>query len=220
MAIADSGAPTSFSLVLVSVGMIICLTAVSGRILKDRLLISEALFATAIGICFNPAVSTIVFPQEIVSSPVTQTIFLSLARVVLALQLMSTALDLPRTYVFSEWRSLAVMLGPVTVLMWVISSALALATNPSLGVWRSAVIGACLMPTDPVLSAAIIKGRLAEDCVPSSLRYLILGESGLNDGLAYPFVMLGNLFLTFPPGEAIARWFWEVRGGVFFFVLG
>lgn len=53
--------------------------------------------------------------------------------------------------------------------------------------WGEAfLLGAVLAPTDPVLANAII-GR---EAVPARLRYLLGVESGLNDGLALPAVLL------------------------------
>ena len=53
--------------------------------------------------------------------------------------------------------------------------------------WSTALlVGAILSPTDPVFAAAIV-GR--ED-VPLRLRRLLNVESGLNDGLALPFVLI------------------------------
>jgi sodium/hydrogen antiporter len=52
--------------------------------------------------------------------------------------------------------------------------------------WIEALLlGAILSPTDPVLAEAIV-GRPE---IPSSLRHLLNVESGLNDGLALPFVL-------------------------------
>ncbi|HEX2280153.1 MAG TPA: cation:proton antiporter [Thermomicrobiales bacterium] len=50
---------------------------------------------------------------------------------------------------------------------------------------ESFLIGAVLSPTDPVFAAAIV-GR---EEVPSRLRHLLNVESGINDGLALPFVI-------------------------------
>jgi NhaP-type Na+/H+ or K+/H+ antiporter len=53
--------------------------------------------------------------------------------------------------------------------------------------WRDAfLLGAALSPTDPVLAAAII-GR---EQIPGRLRHLLNVESGLNDGLALPIVVV------------------------------
>ncbi|HEX6973931.1 MAG TPA: cation:proton antiporter [Vicinamibacterales bacterium] len=52
--------------------------------------------------------------------------------------------------------------------------------------WADAwLLGAALSPTDPVFAAALI----GNDAVPARLRHLLNVESGLNDGLAVPFVV-------------------------------
>ena len=52
------------------------------------------------------------------------------------------------------------------------------------------LLGAILAPTDPVLSAPVVSGPLARRMVPNDLRRAINAESGINDGLAQPFVMV------------------------------
>lgn len=62
--------------------------------------------------------------------------------------------------------------------------------------WPTAfLVGAILSPTDPVFAAAIV-GR---SDIPQRLRRLLNVESGLNDGLALPFVMI---FLATARGSA------------------
>jgi NhaP-type Na+/H+ or K+/H+ antiporter len=55
-----------------------------------------------------------------------------------------------------------------------------------LGWAESLLIGAVLAPTDPVFAAALV----GNDKVPGRLRHLLNVESGVNDGLALPFVVL------------------------------
>jgi NhaP-type Na+/H+ or K+/H+ antiporter len=63
--------------------------------------------------------------------------------------------------------------------------------------WReSLLIGAVLAPTDPVFASAIV-GR---EEVPGRLRHLLNVESGLNDGLALPVVLV---LLAAVGGEAV-----------------
>jgi NhaP-type Na+/H+ or K+/H+ antiporter len=53
--------------------------------------------------------------------------------------------------------------------------------------WPEAfLIGAILAPTDPVFAAALV----GNDKVPGRLRHLLNVESGVNDGLALPFVVV------------------------------
>ncbi|MEV6866100.1 cation:proton antiporter [Streptosporangium subroseum] len=55
-----------------------------------------------------------------------------------------------------------------------------------LGWIESLLIGAILAPTDPVFAAALV----GNERVPPRLRQLLNVESGVNDGLALPFVMV------------------------------
>lgn len=53
--------------------------------------------------------------------------------------------------------------------------------------WTVALlIGAILSPTDPVFASALV----GNDKVPARIRYLLNVESGVNDGLALPFVII------------------------------
>lgn len=55
-----------------------------------------------------------------------------------------------------------------------------------LGWTESLLVGAVLSPTDPVFAAALV----GNDKVPGRLRHLLNVESGVNDGLALPFVIV------------------------------
>jgi NhaP-type Na+/H+ or K+/H+ antiporter len=84
--------------------------------------------------------------------------------------------------------------------------------------WRLAlVLGAVLAPTDPVL-ASDVQLRSAQD--RDSLRFGLTGEGGLNDGTAFPFVLLGlGLMGLHEIGFGAWRWFavdlvWGTVGGL------
>jgi sodium/hydrogen antiporter len=57
---------------------------------------------------------------------------------------------------------------------------------PSMPLWEAALLGAILAPTDAALGAAVISNRR----VPRLIRDALNVESGLNDGLALPFVTI------------------------------
>jgi NhaP-type Na+/H+ or K+/H+ antiporter len=64
--------------------------------------------------------------------------------------------------------------------------------------WPEAfLLAAVLSPTDPVVTSAVVTSRL----VPSAVRHTLNLESGLNDGLALPFVLF-FLVLASPGGDA------------------
>ncbi|WP_082309887.1 cation:proton antiporter [Nonomuraea sp. SBT364] len=64
-----------------------------------------------------------------------------------------------------------------------------------LGWIESLLVGAILAPTDPVFAAALV----GNEKVPPRLRQLLNVESGVNDGLALPFVMV---FLAIAAGSS------------------
>ena len=68
-------------------------------------------------------------------------------------------------------------------------AAVAAALFGSSGIWVAATIGAIVAPTDAALGAPI----MADERVPARVRRVLNVESGLNDGIATPFV---NLFLA------------------------
>jgi NhaP-type Na+/H+ or K+/H+ antiporter len=69
--------------------------------------------------------------------------------------------------------------------------------------WTEALLlGAVLGPTDPVITSAVVTAK----SIPARLRHVLNLESGLNDGLALPFVLVLIVLATgegSPEGEAI-----------------
>ena len=76
--------------------------------------------------------------------------------------------------------------------------------------WTEALlIGAILAPTDPVFAAALV----GNDKVPQRLRHLLNVESGLNDGLALPFVVI-FLALSSAGHVSVGHLTAELLGGI------
>jgi NhaP-type Na+/H+ or K+/H+ antiporter len=79
------------------------------------------------------------------------------------------------------------------------------------------LLGAILAPTDPVLASEV---QLESARDSDRLRFSITGEAGLNDGTAFPFVMLGlGLLGLHEIGEWGWRWVaidvvWAIAGGL------
>jgi sodium/hydrogen antiporter len=72
---------------------------------------------------------------------------------------------------------------PLTIAL---GTALAAWFFPQLGLWLALLVGAALAPTDAALGIPVVTNPV----VPSRIRQLITVESGLNDGIATPVVML------------------------------
>ena len=63
---------------------------------------------------------------------------------------------------------------------------LALALFGGMSIWLALLVGAALAPTDAALGA----GMMVNPAVPARIRRLLNVESGLNDGIATPFVLV------------------------------
>lgn len=77
------------------------------------------------------------------------------------------------------------LLGGALPLTIALGTLLAL-TLPGISFWLALLIGAALAPTDAALGA----GMMANPLVPARIRRLVNVESGLNDGIATPFVSI------------------------------
>jgi NhaP-type Na+/H+ or K+/H+ antiporter len=78
------------------------------------------------------------------------------------------------------------------------------------------LLAAILAPTDPVLAGSVTVGHSQDN---DRLRYALSGEAGLNDGAAFPFVVLGLLLLAPISLSEIAAWaglrlLWAVPAGL------
>lgn len=209
------------NLVLAAVGGIVLLVGLISDRLKHSYWLSTPILALLFGILLSTNGLGILHPE---SWGLTQERLLEeTARFTLAIGLMGVALRLPKGYVQHHWRSLTVVLGVVMPLMWLISSGLIAFV---LGVpWLQALLlGAIITPTDPVVATSIVTGSLADRNIPSRMRHFLSAESGANDGLAYPIVMLPILLLTRSQLAALGEWsiqtvLWEVGAAVVFGIL-
>ncbi len=68
---------------------------------------------------------------------------------------------------------------------------------PNLPFLHALAIGACVTPTDPVLSNTIVKGKFADNNVPKELQKIVIAESGANDGLGYLFLFLALYLIKY-----------------------
>lgn len=196
------------------VGALIMIYTFLQRLLKEQLLISEVIMATFVGVILGPAVGGVFFPRDwYTDQDDFFQFFQEVMRVLLAIQLVSATMSLPVSYVEKEWKSLAIMLGPIAVVTWGMSTLITLLFLGDLGIHKCLIIAACLTPTDPVLASTILEGRFAAKHLPRGLRHLLAAESAANDGSAFPFVMLPILLLQSSSTEkALTQWVFEVWG--------
>jgi NhaP-type Na+/H+ or K+/H+ antiporter len=120
-----------------------------------------------------------------------------ISELAVVIALFSTGLKLDRTLRPAAWGSVARLL--------LITMPLTIAAVAVYGVWAmglplaaAILLAGALAPTDPVLAGDIGVGPPGEED-ESETRFAVTAEAGLNDGLAFPFVVLA-LFVSGRPG--------------------
>jgi len=115
-----------------------------------------------------------------------------------------------------RWR-IPVQLATVSMIVTVAAVTALGVYGLGLSLGAAVLLGAILAPTDPVLASDV---QVANPGDRDRLRFGLTGEGGLNDGTAFPFVMLGlGLLGVHELGEAGWRWWtvdvlWAVAGGL------
>jgi sodium/hydrogen antiporter len=145
--------------------------------------------------------------------------FMELASMLtISMALMATAYRVKDDYLNQFGREQAVILLLVMPLMCISSGLMAyLVFDLPLGL--AFLIGAVVTPTDPVVSSTIVSGKQAEKYLPRRIRDTISFESGANDGLAFPLVLLMLLILGYAKTDSISAWVlkvigWETLGAI------
>ncbi|KAI5965634.1 CNH1 [Candida pseudojiufengensis] len=201
------------------VGVFCTLFSLVSLFVKERLYIGEATVATIAGLILGPHCLNWFNP---ISWGNSDYITLEICRIVLCIQIIAVAVELPRKYMKKHWISVAIFLLPVMTVGWLVVGLFIWCLIPHFSFNDGLLVSACVTATDPVLAAAVVgKGKFAER-VPGHLRNLLSAESGCNDGMAFPFIYLAlNLIIHSGHGGLIVKdWFlltilWECFFGCF-----
>jgi sodium/hydrogen antiporter len=131
-----------------------------------------------------------------------------LTELTLIVALMGAGLKLNRPVGWRSWASTWRLLGfamPLSI------AAIALLGSTFLGLTASSalLLGAVLAPTDPVLASSVQVGP-PQDPEEDEVRFALTSEAGLNDGLAFPFVLLAIAVALHGTGPG--TWVWEWLG--------
>jgi NhaP-type Na+/H+ or K+/H+ antiporter len=161
--------------------------------------ITAPMLFTAAGLLAGPHL------LDIVNVELTSEGFKALADAALTLLLFTQASRL-------DWKDLARRRGlPLRLLgigmpLTIIAGTLAgLALFGSLVFWEAAVLAVVLAPTDAALGEAVVSDRR----VPAFIRRSLEAESGLNDGLALPFLTIAIAFAAEQTtGGSFGHWVW------------
>ncbi len=130
----------------------------------------------------------------------TDKAIVELVELALILTLFSDGMFVEQELLRRHWSPVAralVIAMPITMALLALAAKLLF---PGLDWAEAFLLAAVLSPTDPVVTSAVVTSRL----VPSAVRHTLNLESGLNDGLALPFVLF-FLVLASPGGDAGAE---------------
>ena len=193
------------------VGLLLIVMALGDSLLA-RLPLSTSMLYLAVGVAVSP-----LWLGWTSLAPASHTKALEqLAEVVVLLSLFGSGLKMSPGLSDGRWL-LPLRLAIVSMLVTValIAGFGVLALGLPLG--AAILLGGILAPTDPVLASDV---QVAEPGDRDRLRFSLTGEAGLNDGTAFPLVLLGlGLLGLHDIGDGGWRWFafdvaWGVTGGV------
>jgi NhaP-type Na+/H+ or K+/H+ antiporter len=202
-----------YIVVLAGFGVVVLLTAWLPMVLKEVPL-SLPIFCVGLGaliFAFPDLPGVVPHPNEELA------IVERLSEFVVIISLMGAGLKIDRPFGWKRWRFTWRLLGiamPLTIL------ALAWLGQALLGLSLAAAVllASSLAPTDPVLASDVQVGPPG-DKEEDEVRFTLTSEAGLNDGLAFPFVLLAIALTQEASATRIAEWFayavvWKIAAGI------
>jgi len=175
-----------FMLVLIGYGLI-------SRKIKGSILTGPMLF-TVFGLLAGTAVFGLI-PLQISNEGLH---FLAEVTLILVLFSDAASIDLVQLRRDHNLPVRMLLIGmPLTIALGVLA---ALLLFDGLGLWEAALLAAILAPTDAALGQAVVSNRI----VPVRIRQALNVESGLNDGIALPIVLVFAAYVSSVNGEADA----------------
>jgi NhaP-type Na+/H+ or K+/H+ antiporter len=177
-----------------------------------RLPVTSATIYLAIGLLLGPLVLNLFSFDPLQQSTLLEPV----VEVAVLISLFSAGIKMPVPFTLARWMP-AIRLAWLAMALSVGFIACFASLVLQLPLGAAILLGAILAPTDPVL-ATDVQVRFAGDNDP--LRFTLTCEAGLNDGSAFPFVMLGlGLLGLHELGEHGMRWLlvdvaWATLGGL------
>jgi NhaP-type Na+/H+ or K+/H+ antiporter len=169
-------------------GALLAVVAALSGVMRGTVL-SASVLSVALGIGLASA--------GVVSAEARNPSVVELIELALVVTLFSDGMYVERELLLRHWSPVArslVIAMPITIGLLGVAAKLLFGELS----WAEAfLLGAILAPTDPVVTSSVVTSRL----VPPSVRHTLNLESGLNDGLALPFVLFFLVFAS-PTGDA------------------
>jgi len=201
----------AFTIWMLVIGTLLVLMAMSGSILK-RLPLSTSMLYLGAGFWIGPG-GVGLLPLN----PDRHAVFIErTAEIAVLISLFASGLKL-KIGLRNEYWNLSVRLAFGSMLVTTGLLALAAMWEFDLPLGAAVLLGAMLAPTDPVLASDV---QLQQPGDRDRVRFCLTSEAALNDGAAFPFVMLGlGLMGLHSLGDYGARWLavdliWASLGGL------
>ena len=172
---------------LFSGGLLAIAAGLSGLFRGTVLSISVLGVAAGVGLALTDAVNV---------EADSETVIL-LVELALIVTLFSDGLFVERELLVVHWSPAARALALAMPLTMVLLALVAKGLFSELSWAEAFLLGAVLSPTDPVVTSTVVTSQR----VPEKVRHTLNLESGLNDGLALPFVLF-FIILASPGGDA------------------
>jgi sodium/hydrogen antiporter len=146
--------------------------------------ISYAIIYVLLGAILYSITDLLPFPDPLLK----QGSVLRLTEMVVIISLMATGLKIDQPFSFRRWK---IPFRLVTITMLLSIAAVLLLTKEMFDLDLSAalLLAAVLAPTDPVLASDVQVGPPMEKS-SDNIKFSLTAEAGLNDGMAFPFVLL------------------------------
>jgi NhaP-type Na+/H+ or K+/H+ antiporter len=201
----------TFTLGFILVGFLLVGMALAGSLLR-RLPISAAMIYVVVGLLLGPIGIGLIDLDPLEDSELIERV----TEVAVIISLFTAGLKL-RVSIFDPMWRVSLRLALVAMLVTIGLIALVAHVALDMRVGLAILLGAALAPTDPVL-ASDVQVRTPDD--RDQLRFSLTSEAGLNDGTAFPFVLLGlGLLHLHELGDSGWRWLsidviWAVTVGL------
>jgi len=178
----------------------------------ERRPLSPAMLYLAAGFALGPSGVGLLLPDP----KIYGTLLERFAEVAVLISVFVTALKISVPLRDARWR-LPISLATLAMLVTIALVAVVGVQLLRLPLGAALLLGAILAPTDPVLASDV---QLEDARDRDVLRFSLTGEGGLNDGAAFPMVLLGlGLLGLHDLGSATMHWWlidlaWSTFGGL------
>ncbi len=164
------------------IGALLISMALGGSVLS-RLPLSTSMLYLAFGAALSPWWLGLIY----IDLPTSAVLLEHVAEIVVLISLFSSGLKLSAG-LSNRWWLASVRLAVISMLITVVAITFVGVTLLGLSLGAAILLGGILAPTDPVLASDV---QVASSTDRDQLRFALTGEGGLNDGTAFPVVLLG-----------------------------